>query len=693
MNLKTLSEELLSPKIEIAKEASDTLLSFPIKKIQQWLNDSIHRNDVQAFFANLAQTNQSEIISLLIELTKSDAFYRPFALSALVEHSSAQSSVEHQLIFYRLMLDDDKFIRALSVKGLAKIGDKKARQALVLALNDSDEWVKHAAQEAFDSLQSNQQKSKALILDPNPHRMDLSKLYSNHPNEQQKRIAELLKTPTESINAVEHLFSQSGYDKNATFAAMQLLQQIGGDQALDLLLNGLDIKNIPSSLRASFLHAIADITPTIKHPEVCDFQFIREHLNDRDPYIRKAAIRVLILAQSEEAASFDDETIEALFDEVPDIQAELFNHLAQHENLDSKRLSPLLLSALSYISDSQVLINVFAVIARTTAHDQDACTRFTGPLSYFLDHEDETLAQHAFELLAKTLRPEDFSREIALQFHEHLSENPHNIAFVISMFDAFTVQKENDIDISLLKKAFALSHQSEQIDKLSELLIKTGSQNALSFLIEAANRGDQKSEIAHRHLEQLDSDAAYRAEYDDGWTLKFTAFCDCGQELELIEKGSREILFCKVCEQDYILSHTQKLFRADQTPFGSCLCCKRKQVLILEDRAKGLICPLSKEIHIRPDDAPNQLIRLKHLPYGACSCCKPPQPLVRKANHIQCRKTERRYVKIEENYQLLMPSNGAHLNQIQAINEALLTGSLNLAESGVIVPAKDDDDH
>lgn len=98
------------------------------------------------------------------------------------------------------------------------------------------------------------------------------------------------------------------------------------------------------------------------------------------------------------------------------------------------------------------------------------------------------------------------------------------------------------------------------------------------------------------------------------------------------------------------------------------------------------MCPVSGEGYVRAQNG--RVLRIRDLPFGICSCCgREAQPLERvENNRVICPRSGREHTLREGRYQL---SGSASTGDVDAVNRALLAGTLSLTQSGL--PADDDD--
>jgi hypothetical protein len=234
-------------------------------------------------------------------------------------------------------------------------------------------------------------------------------------------------------------------------------------------------------------------------------------------------------------------------------------------------------------------------------------------------------------------------------------------------------------------------------------LTALGGRDAVDVLVEVANgRGGQSVALAAQALAAMDPRAEVAAvrRPDGRWERIVQHRCTngaCKAVLRWVERDGREELRCPGCDLEHVLSAAGKLFVADRTSFGTCLCpgCKRKQPLVRRGDSEMLVCPTSGVVHIRPFDHPKQVRLLSDLPLGACTCCAEPQPLIRVNDEVRCYRSRNLYRATPRGFEPAAAAGAAVGDDVDAINRALLLGTLGIAESGVAAPEprrQDDDD-
>ena len=149
----------------------------------------------------------------------------------------------------------------------------------------------------------------------------------------------------------------------------------------------------------------------------------------------------------------------------------------------------------------------------------------------------------------------------------------------------------------------------------------------------------------------------------------------------------RRTLRCPKCQTEHALARGERPVPVLEAPFGVCACpaCPQKSLLIWQD--EQLVCPVSGEAYTRQQGQPPT--RIRELPFGVCTCCgREAQPLLRaEGGHIICPKTGREHTIRDGRYQAI----NAAVGDVDAINRALLAGTLSLTQSGLPVDGEGDD--
>jgi HEAT repeat protein len=627
-----------------------------------------------------------------------DRSVRPLALRALADIASpaAPLAVKRALIDH--LTDDDLFARALACTGLGRIGDDLARQALQLALRDREEWVRDAARKALAPSPASATPGSAApgtamvhvppgAVAPSPEqRAQVAQLGSAHIEEQRQAQAALVALGAAAVPQVAALL-RSG-EASTRRAAAEVLGSVGAVDGLAPLTELLDDDRTPDDQRAVALHAVAAILQRAPTGQLFAEETVRQHLEHDDPFVRGAALAALISARGPALR----DTLEACLAVEEDgwVFAAACRALCTIAAPEERALLPVLLDLLARSTEPDAQLQLLEALRRLLPHPGADGEQVVGPASYFLQSEEQAVRRTAAELIAaaaQTLDP-TMVRELAALIADRPAESLALIRAVGRL------SKGGDPAVLLALRRALVSKERGVSEAATAALIAIGGAAAIDLLVEVANsRGGPCVAIAAQTLAAMDPRAevvAVRAP-DGRWERIVQHRCGCGGLLRWLTRDGREQLRCPDCDLEHVLSAAGKLFAAERTPFGTCLCptCRRKQPLVRRGDTEVIVCPASGNVHIRPFDFPRQIRLLGDLPLGACSCCAEPQPLIRVNEDVRCYRTRTPYRATPRGFE--QAAEGVPVaDDVEAINRALLMGTLGIAESGLVAP--DDDE-
>ncbi len=703
-NLRPLIEQLAAPLQDLRDRAREALIAGGDAAVPALIEALGHRErDVRAGAAlclgALRATRAARPLAI-IATSDPDRTVRPLALRALSDLAAPGCSRVILLTFVAALGDEDMFSRALACTGLGRIGDEECRQALRGALKDREDWVRAAAHAALAAQPAMPPApatggapaaTSALMVRPAgsvaPHPA-VGGLASLDLARQREAQAALVGLGAEAVPQVSPLLHDSM--PHTRRAAAELLGSLGAPEGLEPLLDLLAGEDAPDDLRAVALHSVASLLLRIEGgaPDAELVTLLRAHLERDDVFVSTAAACALIAA----SPSHRQLALAVVLEEDEEwARVAVARVLRQAASPLDRPLLPAILDHLAQITapDGQehLLEALQRILAEPTAEDARAVM---GQVGYFLESEHAEVRRSAAKLAARVAREPDPRLLRALL--AELEQDPTGSVDLLRALPRLCGPGGEALAVPALRRVL-LGTVPAAAREAAAVLAGIGGRAAIDLLVEVANsRSGQPTALAAQTLAGLDPRAeVVAARLPDGrWERRILLRCACGGELRWVERQGREELRCPQCDLEYALSPAEKLFPAERTPFGLCLCagCRRKQPLVRRPDADTLVCPVSGEVHVRPFDHPRQLQRLADLPLGACACCDEPQPLIRIDEEVRCYRTRSLYRASGSGFE--PASEGAVVAEdVAAINRALLLGTLGIAESGLA--ATDDD--
>ncbi|PIE65851.1 MAG: hypothetical protein CSA24_01770 [Deltaproteobacteria bacterium] len=713
--IEGLIRELEAPARELAEAAQGKLAAMGEPAVPFLLRALEHpRRGLRVGAAlTLGRMGEVRATTKLIDIAENDedSSVRPLALRAISDIAGPEATDELKIFFIRRLGDEDMFVRALACRGLGKIGDATSREALQLATKDKEQWVRDVAREALATADLRKAaKGDAEAGGPAP-----GDVCADPPATEQAlvvrgeaapppKLAQLRSLdPAVQRQAQEQLVAHGGrvvphvarllwvHEKSTRRAAMEVLGRVGTAPAVAQLARLLDSDELEAGLRAAALYALGQAAegarrrgevPALAFP----LELVEAHLDDPDRYVRAAAVVALVRAGGDARRL----GVQALVDDEEEwVHVAGGRALAEVATGADRVLRDALLSGLVRITDPSAQTHLLCALAKILDPPQPDDQIVVGPVSFFFESDEETVREAALLLVLAASRQLDGA--LLARIHELLERDPEAEPLIANALRR-KARAGDEAPVALLVRLLRSSEVST-VEAACEALTRIGGVAAVDGLITLANSPRSASRLGAEALARLDPDAAVTAGSDGQgrWSRQLQPRCDCGGSLGWVDAGEREELRCPDCDSEYVQAGNGRVFRADRTPFGNCLCCRRKQPLIRDGRGQTLVCPATDEVHIRPHDAPRQILRLSALPLGACACCDEPQPLVPVAERVVCRRTRREHLPSPEGYRLpgQQPAIAA---DIDAINAALLAGSLGIGQSGVPLDPRDEDD-
>ena len=696
-------EQLAAPLQELKDGAREKLVKAGAAAVPSLVEALDHQErDVRAGAClALAQLKADEAASGLARLAGGDleASVRPLALRALAALARPDGPAAVRDALLAQVGSDDMFARALACEGLGKIRDSPSLQQLDRATKDAEEWVRNAANKALHAPPKQAAPTAQTTL---PVKVEARKdgltplaggLQSLKVEVQQFAQQTLVERGESSVDEVIPVLL--GGPPEARRAAAEVLARIGAPAGMRPLHQLLVQEGITDGLRAVTLHCMAIILrksgPLAGFPG--DVVIGLMDLS-QDRFVRAGAASALITAGGMHRAwalsALDEEDAQW-------VMLQAGKALARTASPDDRELIPAIVTLLSSMTEPEGQVVVLEALRLIVDRPSDQARHLVGPVSFFLESQDQAVRRVAAMVLARTGEPLDRQHlEVVLQV---LEADPWQGMELMGAV-ARMAHPEDPLPVAVLARLLRSPDAAVAGEAVKAL---SGMQGiaALDALVEVANsRAGAVTAAASQALAARDPGAEVAAvRLPEGrWERRVRQLCACKGELRWVQREGREELRCPQCDKEYVPSPAGKLFDADATPFGLCLCvqCSRKRLLVRRADSDVLICPESKVEHVRPFDHPRQLRRLDQLQYGACTCCEEPQPLIKVNDELVCYRSRRPYRAAARGFVLANPpadaAAPAQPQDVAAINRALLMGTLSLSESGVPAGTGDDDD-
>lgn len=641
----------------------------------------------------LGRLGDIRAIGPLLALSKqTDKKDLPLLLRAISDLTTPEATDALKVFLLRHLQHDDLFVRALACRGLGRIGDSTAQEALKLALRDKEVWVRDAAREALATSSSASPPSTALttagaalaLRDAVPD-ADVAALHSLDPAVQKRASDALVARGESAVPAIRRKLASE--DRSTRRAAIEVLGRIGGAEAIEALTQLLQDDDLEAQPRAAALYALGRGISQTPEERAFSQPLVEAHLEDPDVYVRAAAV-VCLLQKGGEARR--TALVALMEDDEEWVHVAGLRTFAKLATPADRLLRDTLVDGMGRVTDHGAQAHLLLALAKLLDPPLEEDQQIVGPTSFFLDHEQQTVRQAALLLILRSARQLD--GPLLARIHEAMEQDPEAELWVARALERAAAPGREGA-LSLLVQ-LTRSVAQQVVGAAARALGTIGGLTAVDVLVGLANSSRSVAAIATEVLEGLDEAGEVTAQRDEAgrWQRHFQPRCSCGGTPDWVKSGEREELRCPTCSSEYVQASSGRLFAADRTPFGVCLCCTRKRPLVRGSEGQGLQCPETGEVHIRPHDAPRQILRASALPFGACRCCPDPQPLVPVGDRVVCRRTRRDHQPGPQGYEL--PSGPAVAMDINAINEALLGGSLDIGQSGVPLARRgDEDDH
>ena len=646
----------------------------------------------------LAELRAGEAAGPLARLAVSDpeSSVRPLALRALAALADPGCPPEVRRALLEQVSSDDMFARAQACTGLARIGDTASVEAITTARRDPEQWVREAAEKAL--LAINRQAQQPAV--------EASRLPVKVTNPVTETGLTPLARGLQSINMEVQQFAQKTLIERGARsvpeivpvllagppegrrAAAEVLGSLGAPEGMPHLHQLLVQDDLGDDLRATTLHCMAGILRKSGSLESFPGHVVLDLLHhSRDHWVRGGAASALVAG----GGSCRRLALEAMDEEDEQwVMLQAGKALDRSASPADAPLIPLIITFLSSVTEVEGQVTLLGALARIAGRPSELSRQLVGPVSFFLRSKVEVVRRAAASVLVlATGQLDRRSQEVIVGLIE---EHPRECVDLVRALGRLA-HPEDPLPLATIRRLL-LNPDPSVSSAAVATLASMGGVAAVDALVKVANsHAGQVVATAAQALAALDPDGEVVAvRLPDGkWQRQLNRRCHCGGQLRWVERQGREELRCPQCDAEYLLSLSQKMFPADRTPFGACLCtgCRRKRPLVRQGDSEVLVCPHSGKLHIRPFDHPRQLRLLEQLQFGACSCCDEPQPLVRVNEQVLCYRSRRQYRPAARGFELADAPRG-EVQDVAAINRALLMGTLSLAESGVTADSDDE---
>lgn len=701
---KQLIEQLASPLQEQRDLARSSLAASGIVAVPALVEALDHKErDARAGAClALAIIRDPRAAPALIGISREDpdTSVRQLALRALAQVARPGADQDLRDCLLEHLGHPDMFSRALACGGLGQIGDEQARHALEQALSDTEEWVRSAATDALTKKSTSAPikdiSSTLPVPSPAPQpsatipdqlRQLLNGLQSLDVKAQRRAQAGLFQLGPGVIPHLTPVVLEGPPESRR--AAVEVLALLGRAESLHALGLLLDQPDLPGALRPAGLHAVARVLG--KYPDAGDppmLARLRHHLGHEDAHVRAGAVAAMVSAgrapRREVLAWMLGE------EEDPWVTLAACRALSRAATLNpaDEELLPGLTALLSLADDPETQVCLLETLSRIMKPAAEENQGMVAPVSGFLRSEAPEVRRAASRLLARCAPAVDRPTLTALL--AMLEQDPDGRDDLIPAVTRLAPAGD-PLPVPALKRL--LRNGDKGTCRLTvKAMAALGGKEAVEALVELANsRRGPVVAMAAQALAALPPKGAVVAlrGHDGKWRAEERLWCACGAVLRWITRNRRQQLRCPQCDSEYVQASGGKIFTEDGTPFGACLCaaCKRKRPLVRHGMSQVLVCPESNQVHVRPFDHPGQLRLLQDLPLGACRCCAEPQPLIRVDGHVLCYRTREPSPDHRP-----IPRSSTARDDIAAINDALLRGTVGLAQSGLAVEPGDDEE-
>jgi HEAT repeat protein len=633
---------------------------------------------------------------------------------ALADAAPAKDQALLTLFSQLAKRDPDLFVRASSIDALGRIGDATTRAALVAAQNDPEPWVKEAASRALATLDARAalELTAAIQGQPQPtedaESMSLGKALREAPDAAARDSA-LDALVGRGFRALPVLLSLLGDPKKAVrLAAYRGLGRLRDRRAMPALITRAENSALDIEERALATRALA---AAIDNRDVSLMPLLLRISEHEDRFMRSAAIAALVRIGTIPA---QDAVLRSLDDPESFIRESTARSLAARADSSWPGASTRLVRAIRLEEDPSILSAMLRALAVVEA-PPPLSTGQAWSVAKELLHHNHTAVRAASLSVALDHAPSG-SQELAASLYRLLLDENREIR--IAALRASNREGTPPIPgASVALRSFLADPERDISKEAIKLLGRIGDRGSVELLLSVLRFPDPElASYAKQMLQSLDPNGPIRMRFEEDGRVSFESIlrCQkCSTEMHWTNEDAsvralppasgdalppppvaqsapptiRRILRCSNCQTEHALARGERPVPISESPFGVCTCpsCPQKSLLIWQD--DNLICPVSGETYVRPEG--QTPTRVRDLSFGVCTCCgREAQPLMRgEGGHIVCPKTGREHTIRDGRYQAIHAAVG----DVDAINRALLAGTLSLTQSGLPVENDGDD--
>ncbi len=704
-------QELGAPIQEIRDRSTKDLVALGDEAVEPLIEalaseDRNIRSGAALCLGAMSATQAAEPICKMAE-EDSDPTLRPLALRAIVDLAGPEAPALIKRTLLGFFSSEDMFSRALACKGIGKLQDPTFKVALNKAMQDPEEWVREAAQAALVELlgemdvvappsspsPTQEPTAGTALISAADHREIITSRYvaqlgSHLIEEQQAAKTALVELGEGAVEALVPLLSNALAPGRR--AAVEVLGSIGVAAGMPHLVPLLEVQDLrPTVLRSMSMILLSAGDPALEaFPGEQAQALLRD---DPDQLVRAAAAAALIAASPRQrrlalelTARDDDEWV-------------LVSACAAAASLvgpEDRDAISLLLDHLARLTEQDGRVQVLMALDRILVDPLPQDQIVVGPLSFFLHEEDPEIRLGAGRVICRVAREVDGPTLMGLLDLIPLAEGAERLALIKALG-----RLGRSDDSATLEGLSAALHgrDPEAARAAARALLQVGGADAVDVLVAAANsRQGAVVAIAAQELASMDPSGGIVGlrNPDGSWERRLQHWCECGGELRWLNRGEHEQLRCPSCDREHIVSQAGKLYDIACAPLGACCCpeCRRRQPLIRQGTKDTLICPSTAKVHVRPFDHPSHVRLLTDLPLGACACCAEPQPLIKVDEQIVCYRSRRPYRAEARGFVLEVNTEMSATDDVAAINQALLAGTIDIGQSGVAVGRGEDEE-
>lgn len=583
--------------------------------------------------------------------------------------------------------DPDLFVRASCIDALGRVGDATDRPALVAAKSDAEVWVREAASRALASLDARAALELTASIQGQPQPVDDAESMAlgralREAQDTASRDSALDALVGRGFRALPILLSLLGDPKKVVrLTAYRGLGRMRDRRALPALITRADDSTLDIEERALAARALA---AALDGRDVELIPLLLKLLGYEDRFIRAAAVAGLARIGTLQAR---EAVLRALDDPESFIRESTARSLAARADNTWSDAMPRLVRAIRMEEDPTIVAPLLRAIAAVEPPPPLSTGQAWSIAKEFLHHSSTAVRAAALSVVLDHAPPH--SQELSASLYRLLLDENRDIR--IAALRASTRDDTPPIPgAAVALRGFLADSDTEVAKDALKLLGRVGDRSSVELLISALRFPDPAlSSLARQMLERLDPKGPIRVKFEEDGRVTYEGVlrCQrCATELAWTQEGPKRILRCPQCQTEHALARGDRPVPISDAPFGVCSCptCPQKNLLVWQDDA--LLCLMSGEPYSRAEG--QGPMRIRDLPFGVCSCCgREAQPLVRgEGGRIVCPKTGREHVLRDGRYQAM----NAAVGDVDAINRALLAGTLSLTQSGL--PANNEGD-